>query len=204
MTYLLKNYALSLLLLSAFALQAEDAILPRQAVPTKVAYVDINKIMNENLTGSHEFRDRVTELQSELKDRYNKIQSEVARGQKLEAEVRNPDKSKWASSESRESKTEELMKLQKNLEISAQAAESYQMKKFQEIQNEIVGKIEKIAKEIAVQQGWDLVIVGGGIYVNPRVDITDDVLSALNKAYKPTKKAAPKPAAKTIKPADAA
>ena len=195
----MKNYALSLLLLiSSVALRAEDVNLSsKQAIPTKVAYVNINRIMGEDLDkGSVEWRDIVNGLETELKERGSKIQADVQRGQKLEAELRNPAQNKLTSNESRESKTEELMKLQKSVEIAAQAAQSYQNRVVQEAQASIFAKVEKIVNDIAKAQGWDLVIIGGGIYVNPRIDITDDVLAALNKEYKPKKAAPVKPAAK--------
>ena len=194
----MKNYALSLLLLiSSVALHAEDVNLSsKQAIPTKVAYVNINRIMGEDLDkGSDEWRDIVNGLETELKERGSKIQADVQRGQKLEAELRNPAQNKLTSNESRESKTEELMKLQKSVEIAAQAAQSYQNRVVQEAQASIFAKVEKIVNDIAKAQGWDLVIIGGGIYVDPRIDITNAVLDALNKEYKP-KKAAAKPAAK--------
>ncbi len=181
----------------------------RETAPvTKVAHINLNSIMGDNLEQSaHEWRDRVLQLQNELRDRATKIEADKAKLDKLAREVRQDDsnqKSRFMSEGAKSDRTTEALKLQRDIEFAIEQAKAYQMEAFQKIQADIFAKVEKIAEKIAIDQGWDIVLMGGGVYVSKRADLTYDVLAALNKDYDALQEAAKKAAEKSFSKAPAA
>ncbi len=188
------NLLLSGLLIATGYLFAEA----EKVKPQRIAYIHIQKLVGEGTQAAMEWKERIQALQGELQERYDKIQGDIKKMQQLDAELKNKEKNKWSSDPVREAKTEELMKLQKNVEIAAQSLENYQMRAVQEIQNEIFMKLEKIAQQVAREKEFDIVLGQGALYVNNSSDITDDVRIELDKQYKAAKaakNAAAKPAA---------
>lgn len=188
-----KNYVLlSGLLIATGCLFAEA----EKVKPQRIAYIHIQKLVGDSPQAALEWKERIQALQGELQERYDKIQGDIKKMQQLDAELKNKEKNKWSSDPVREAKAEELMKLQKNVEIAAQSLESYQMRVVQEIQNEIFMKLEKIAQQIAREKEFDIVLGQGALFVNNSADITDDVRLELDKQYKAAKAAAKNAAAK--------
>ena len=162
----------------------------KQARATKVAYVNIAKIIPSseygeavNLDeGSHEWRDRTKADHEELQRRVQAMRTKAERLQKLSEELEPKKKAQWSSESTREQKTDEAMKLQSELEIDQQSLNRY-VRPIQMMQSEMSPKIQKIVQEIAQQQGWDLVLFGGALYTSKEADITQEVITLLNKAY---------------------
>jgi Skp family chaperone for outer membrane proteins len=156
--------------------------------PTKIAYIRLDVLMGDKLEQTpHEWRDRISAIDRELKTRAEQITSDQQRLQKLAVELSSKEGSKWTSDEARQSKTEEAMKLRQSIELASGQAENYRSTSFQRAQADIFGKIEKVAETIALKKGFDLVLVGGGIWVNKQIDITVDVREELNKEYESSK-----------------
>lgn len=172
----------------------------KQAKMTKVAYINIAKIIPSseygeqvNLEeGSREWRDRTKNDHEELQKRVQAIRAKAERLQKLSEELDAKKKTQWSSDSAREQKAEEAMKLQSELEIDQQTMNRY-FRPIQMAQAEMSPKIQKVVNEIALQQGWDLVLFGGALYASKDSDITQEVINALNKLYESSKaKPAPK------------
>ncbi|MFA6066492.1 MAG: OmpH family outer membrane protein [Candidatus Babeliaceae bacterium] len=180
-----KNILLASLLVMTSALFADKEIVKQQ----KIGYIHIQKLM-DGPQALLECKERIQDLQNELQEKADKIQGKVKKMQQLDSELKNKEKNKWSSDPVREAKAEELMKLQKDIEISAQSLENYQMRMVQEIQNDIFAKIEKVVSRVAREKGYDLVLGQGALFVSNSCDITDDVRIELDKEYKAAKAAA--------------
>lgn len=156
--------------------------------PQKIGVVKLSRVFEE----SQKALDASKELEKEMNKRAQKIQEQVQELQKLETELRNKDKSKWSSESARESKAEEYMKLQKNIEIAQQAAQAYFERNKQEITSDIIAKVGKICESLASKLGFDLILPAEQVlFVSPALDITNEILAELNKEYKKSKEPAP-------------
>jgi Skp family chaperone for outer membrane proteins len=181
----------------------------RKAVETKVAYIDLESIMGMDLSkGAQEWTDLAKGLQVELQEQYRKIAQDQERLKTLGAELDEAggkdkkERTKWLSEEAlekeRTEKLKEATRLKSDIEFGARALEERQTRDGQKLQFTYFNKVQKKAEQVAREQGWDLVLIGGSVFTSARADITADVLDALNKEYsasKTSKKPAEKPSA---------
>lgn len=185
---------------------ASGASTQRKAVETKFAIVDLDKIFNmESTDVSLEYRDRMKDLEDEAVEAAKKLKADEERGRQLQQELASKEKSKWASDESREAKYEELEKLQQKLQLGARELETKMQRKSGTIQAEVLAKVHKAAERVRKEQGWDIIwtttaqVPVGPTGFSDRVEVTKDVVTILNKEYKPKKPVAAKPKAEESK-----
>lgn len=188
------------------AVAASGASAQRKAVETKLAIVDLDKIFNmESTDVSLEYRDRMKDLEDEAVEAAKKLKADEERGRQLQQELASKEKSKWASDESREAKYEELEKLQQKLQLGARELETKMQRKSGTIQAEVLAKVHKSAERVRKEQGWDIIwtttaqVPVGPTGFSDRVEVTKDVVTILNKEYKPKKTVAAKPKAEESK-----
>lgn len=177
-----QGYKLALaLIVSLFA----APLLPLATVETKVAGIEIEKLMNGEKVeeGLHEWRDRIKDLQSTLEKTEVKLKEDEQKLKKLYDEIQELNKSKVASEETRKSKAEEFMKMQNEFQTNVNYVQEFRMKSLQMIQQDIFGKIQKTANELGQKAGWDLVVFGGFGHISKRVNMTDEVRASLDKEY---------------------
>lgn len=179
------------LMFSGISLYAQENGAQIAERPQKFAVVQPNKIFLEGDGGSLEWKERTEMLRADVMERGQKIQADIQRFQqlKMELESANQGKTKWSTPESREEKIREAAVLERGIEVAYKAASEYEMQKAQEIQNDLIKKLERVVADIAKEQQFDVVFAGGVVYASPAVDITPLVVERLNKEYQVKRKA---------------
>jgi outer membrane protein len=144
---------------------------------TNVAYVDMEKVMNQSVKGKKykaELDAKLKYYQNKAKELQNKITS-------LQRQLNSSALNQKAKEEKMKELREAARQLQ-NLEIQANE-ELAKMKA--EAEKKMVGDIKAIAQKIAKNKNLDLILYGGLIsgvlYADKKLDITDEVLKEYNK-----------------------
>ena len=174
--------------------------------PTRVGYVRLEKIVTVNEAESplHEWSDRLKQFKTDIGNRYGKIEAEQLKFNKAKEEFEsNQGKNKWVSESAREAQSKELVKMQNEIQTEMRYLESYREREVQMLQKAVFEKIEKGAQSLGSKLGVDLILYAGAFYVGKNVDITDELVAALNKEYDVTrpKEASAKAPATVAKPA---
>lgn len=148
-----------------------------------IVYVNLDRIIAEY--------DMANDLRSVVGNRLQKINDEVnQRGKKLENDVKKfqEDYEKGVLLPSvAKKKQEELIKAEQ--EFNKYAAQKQQEMQEEEIvmMNQIADAIKTFIDEYNAQMGYAMILTNNGgtpvITANPSLDITEDVLTLLNKAY---------------------
>lgn len=179
------------------------SLLSLDPVASKVAYVETQKLINTDKVDStlHEWRDRFNELRKLQEQAEEQVKGNQEKYEKLRKELEEAKKSKLTSADSVKSKEEELMRLQNDISMSVQMIQQGVMQMLQQIQQDIIVKLEKAAKTLREKQGWDLILMVGGLSCSDRVNLTEEIRTLLDKEYDSEKakkaepkKEAPKPA----------
>ena len=144
---------------------------------TNLAYVDMEKVMNESEKGKKYKKDLENKLsyyQNKAKELQNKIQD-------LQKQLQSPA----LKDNVKEEKRKELRDLARQLQsLEAQANEELAKMKA-EAEKNMVMEIKKIAEKIAKERNLDAIfyggLVSGVLYASPKLDITNDVLKEYNK-----------------------
>lgn len=164
------------------------------AMPTKTAWVDMNKIFSDDAQAPEEAREGIARVKADLQEREAKMKTSFEKYQKEATEFQ---KSKNPA------RLEEVRKMEANLKIEEQAAEAYGAQAQQDLQARIAPKVQKAVSTVAERQGWDMVDYLPKLYVKPEADITKEVIAEMNKDYKALKFAQKAPrkadAAKEVK-----
>jgi outer membrane protein len=162
--------ALQLILSAALLLGASV-----QAQELKLGFVNTERV----------FRDAPLSIkaQKKLEQEFAKREQEL---QKLAKQARDLqtvlDKEGVTMSDSaRRDKERELANLSRDLQrAQREFREDLNLRKNEEL-GQIQQKARKAIQEVAEREKYDLVIEGGVVYVNPKLDITDKVLKLLEK-----------------------
>lgn len=177
----------------------------KTAASPKIAVVNVHRIITVDpkalSTASEEWRSLYDKLQETLKPANKEIADLEEKYKKKMSEIDTLQKTGVSSKEVlRKKYEEEVAPLEYQLQSQYQQRERFAQEELAKAQSVIGPKIEKIMGAIQDAQGWDIIIKGDAVLgkVNPKFDITDDVLSALNKQY--TEEKAKKAAAAQAKP----
>ncbi len=196
------RYTLTIALLSiatgSFA-QKGSELVPAPSVPASVlasnlpvAFVEIARIMTPNVTEAevHEWRDEAKALQTELEAKNAKIEAEQKEYQKAKAELDNPSNSKWTTEESRDSKTQALAVKEAEITSEIKNLQKYYSRAVQKLQMDMHENIKKASKDLRVQKKLGAVLPADiALDVDPKANITQDVIDLLNREYEAKKKA---------------
>ncbi len=152
----------------------------------KTAYVDVADIMKEYKA--------VKTLEKEVEDQQNALQAKYNQiAMEFEKEAREFDaSSRRMSRKKAEARYQEL--LQKNQQIQqAQQAESATLQQeSQESMDEIIEDFKDFVKEYAQANGYTYILgateSGNVLYGDATLDLTEEILDALNKDYKENNK----------------
>lgn len=203
-------YSLTILILFSAALSRADekpttatpaAPAPAPTAPkrdfsnVKIAFMDPYIVLDK----SKEWAEQAEIIKSDFETRAKTIQSLEMEKQKIEKELENMGNA--ATPAARENKQKKLLSIQNDIMIEQRAAQEIPQQRVQMAQMEILKKIENAAQKIAKDLGIDIVLAGGTLYVNERLDITQLIADELNKGYKPVLKPAAKPTTPVAKPA---
>jgi len=151
---------------------------------------------NEVLKQSQEYKDRAMSMQNGMEQEAKEVENEARRisgeSQELEKEkyeLQNGGKSKFTSAETRREKLDELNDREaqikqdyNNVTARQQRLQEKYNSKEQELQMAMWGRMSEAAEMVAQEQGWGAVQIAS-LYAHPALDITDDVVQAMNKMY---------------------
>lgn len=167
----------------------------------KVAYVDSDSLLKKYqyaIDMEKELNAFKTAKENDYKNQMQKLQND---SQKLEADYKNylstGDKLTLSQQQSTEA---ELKKRQNDLQARAQKVQSLEMEYTMQIQERQLKENEKLLKAIfafiaqynSENQQFDIILRhtfsdSPTLYVNPGMDITDEIIEGLNKEYKEVK-----------------
>ncbi len=187
--------------LSLNAANKDTKMEPKSAASPKIAVVDVRRIISHDpeglKNGSEEWKDLFTKLQETLKPSQKEITDLKTQIEKKGNELQGIQASKLITPDQFQRKVdEEFTPLQIRYQRAAEQYQRFEAEEFAKIQQTIGPKIEKVFNSIRSTQGWDIILhkemtLGS---INPRFDITQEVLELLNKQYalEKAKKAEPK------------
>lgn len=187
-----KLYLLALLGFASCGYASDTNLVATKTTP-KIGYIKLEQIISPDkpAASAHEWRDRIEKLQKELEKRGKSLMAEDEKFKKTVTDFEAKEKSKLLSEEARAKQRDDIIKARNELGTKIQAHREYASQESQKIQMEVLGKVEKIVKDLASKKSLDLVLVGGALYVSQNIDLTTEVLTALNKEYDATQKKAP-------------
>ncbi len=164
---------------AAFLFVAAMGTVPARAAATKVAVINIQKVLVESVAGKNA-KAKMEKKMEELKKGLKKDQDALVALQK-EIEKKS---SAW-SDEKKQEKAIQFQKMRRNLGVKQDDA-NLEMKKLQEkYLTPIMKKLESIVTEVAKAKGYTIVLPRNGVlYFDKAVDITADTTKALNAKMK--------------------
>ena len=159
------------LIAMTFAISLPQAL--AQDAGTRVAAVNVEKVFNE----SNMAKASQTKLQNEFMKRQNEIRDSA---QKIKSAAEKLDRDSAVMSESdRIRRQRELSDQDRELQRKQREyTEDLNQRNFEE-RAKIAEKANQALKQIAEQKKID-VIIQDPAYANPKIDVTDDVIKALN------------------------
>ena len=170
MNHFLKWTRLSLMALAlgftACAVNAQDS-------GTRVGAVNVEKVFNE----SNMAKQSQAKLESEFAKRQNELRSAI---EKIKAAAEKLDRDGAVMSEAERSRRQrELAEQDRELQRKQREfTEDVNQRSFEE-RSKIAQKANQALKVVAEQRKLDL-IVQEAAYVSPKIEVTDDVIKALN------------------------
>ncbi len=152
---------------------------PVQAAdPVKIGVMNVQKILSMSTVGQKakvKVEEKIKALQSKFKaeeDALNTMQKEIEK------------KSSAWSKDKKDEKVREFKKKRRELQAKSEDAR-FEVKQLQEKElGPILKKLEKIVEEYGSKNGYAAIfdIKSGVIYFNKTVDISDEIIAALNSA----------------------
>ncbi|WP_029520071.1 OmpH family outer membrane protein [Persephonella sp. IF05-L8] len=141
-----------------------------------IYFIDIQKIMNTSKKGK-EYKKELKAKIDYYKEKLDKIQKEIEDIEKqLESPVLNP--------EAKKKKEEKIKQLKaEGIKLQMQAEEELQKIKAQ-AERKLVKDIKNIVEKYAREHNIDIVLVGGTLYQDKAIDITDEILKLYDKGVK--------------------
>lgn len=145
-----------------------------QEASAKIAFVSLERILNESKIAK--------EAQSKMQNEFGQREKEVRDGiAKIKTEAAQLDKDAAILPEAdRIRKQRELADHDRELQRKQRELIEDSQRRGAEERAKIFERANQVLKTIVEQKKLDLVVQDAA-YVNPRIDITNDVLSALNK-----------------------
>ena len=156
-----------------------------QAKEMKIAYVDLNKALNESTEGKkakEELEDMIKSLETvkeEKKAEIKALEQEIIK----QASILNPEAIK--------EKQDQLGKLVKALQRMVKDSREDVEKKQASFMRKIINEIVKTVSEVGKEEGYTLILDrmnSGVIYIPDNLNITEKVISKFNEASKEEKK----------------
>ncbi|GIT57109.1 MAG: hypothetical protein Ct9H300mP18_05380 [Candidatus Neomarinimicrobiota bacterium] len=127
-----------------------------------------------------EFKDVEEQLRLEFGDKIKEFEAMQA---ELDSMGRINEDSLKMSAELKKAKETEIIEMQQNMQNYSLVFNNELTKREQQLEYELVQKYKKAVDSVATKQGYTIVIDGSAatLYVNPKLNITDDVLYELRK-----------------------
>jgi outer membrane protein len=145
-----------------------------QEASAKIAFVSLERILNESKIA----KEAQSKMQTEFGQREKEVRDGIA---KIKTEAAQLDKDAAILPEAdRIRKQRELADHDRELQRKQRELIEDSQRRGAEERAKIFEKANQVLKTIVEQKKLDLVVQDAA-YVNPRIDITNDVLAALNK-----------------------
>lgn len=182
----------------------------KKAVPTKIAFVDMRRIITTDAQSlssvSHEWKDLFNKVLDTLKPADKELNELSDKFEKAKNEFESLQKSGLTSKEALGRKYEEAGRLEYELRARIQERDNYAQSELAKAQSQIGPKIENVIKTIKKNQGWNAILRSDLLLgdADSEFDVTEEVLSSLNNQYAQEKKAKEEQDKKAAKPASAA
>jgi len=155
------------------------------AAEIKIAYVNLQKALNESQPG----KDAKEDMGGEVKRRQDEVNLRQEELKKLKEEI-DKKGAVW-SKEIREQKEKEFQAKSQDFQRFFLQSEDELRRKEQEKVREIIKELQEIVRELAKKKGYTYVFEkteGGVIYGPDEMDLTDEVIKIYNGRYKKEKK----------------
>lgn len=186
------NFSLALIGLAALSLFAgcdsKETKAPAAKAPAKAAamlpnyrYVDIDTILSKyNL--AKDYQDEMIRMQNDYENAYKRHQNQIsAKAQQVQNKLQN---NAYLSKSSYESDEKELGTMQQNAQRSMATLENNMNAAAMQGQKAVNDSIEAFIQEYNKTRGYDAILLKGAtVYINPALDITDEVVEGLNARY---------------------
>ncbi|NPA40144.1 MAG: OmpH family outer membrane protein [Thermodesulfobacteria bacterium] len=154
------------------------------AQETKIGVIDVKEIVNECKYGQ--------QIMQKLQNRYDelraKLQKMVKKLQDLKKEI--DTKSSLWSKDVKEKKQKEYEDLLKKIKQLQQESEIQMQEYQQKLLQPLFKKLEKVLKDYAEKNGYDLIIEKkqpGIYYVSNKIDLTSEMIKLLDEMYEKEK-----------------
>ena len=148
---------------------------------TNIRYIDQDKLMEEYHLGK-DLHDLMVKNESEIQNYYTHKQNEI---QKFASEMENKYRNGGYLSEvSLNADQQKLQKMQQDAEAGmAQRQQNYKLQ-VEEMTYNINTNIRNFIVDYNKTHHYDaILLMSSGIYFNPELDITEDVVKGLNEIY---------------------
>lgn len=154
--------------------------LPAFADAVKIAYVDLEKAINETEEGKAEY----SKLKSDFDQKQTQLDERAEKLKKMQAEFEQSSLMVTG-----DAKMKKMQELQKELMDAQQLAAKLQKELFQkelEVKDKLLAKMVKIIEDISKREKYTLVLEkkeAGVLYSQSGDDITNEVIRLFNKQF---------------------
>lgn len=173
--------AVSVQVLPVFSAEAEK---------TKIAIVDLYKLLNESEAGKKAKAD----LESLIKTKQSLLDEKGKNIEKLKTEIEK--QSAVISADAKKAKEDELERLARDYQRLVSDSQAEVKKKEAELTSEILKDARELINKMAQEGGYSLVLEkadGLVLYYSSNLDITDKLIKKMNELKAGSKKAETKP-----------
>ncbi len=151
--------------------------------PLKIVCIDLQKVLYESDTG----KKAKSDIDALIKSKQSVLDEKRKTIEKLRGEVEK--QASVLSLEAKKSKQDELEKMEREYLRVAQDSDTEVRKKDTELRDMILKEIIELVDNIGKEEGYTLIIERGPVlYLDPVIDITDEVIRKYNESKKKSKK----------------
>ena len=154
------------------------------ALAAYIRYVDMTRLQAE-YTLFKEYANADSVAQIKLASYHNQLLAPI--NKKAEEVQTKYQEGRYLSQASLESDQNALQKMQQDASSRFESRQVEFMTQLADMQKQIQDSIDSVVKHICETKGYDAILnSAAGLYFNPALDITDEVVNELNRRYKPS------------------
>lgn len=160
----------------------------KDAVTTKIAYVDIGQIITNDpkllSSASDEWCKLYNDIQKKVEPADKELGEVIAKFQKDRAEIESLQKSGLTSETTLRAKSEELGRKGYEIQMRQQELNKFYEAELAKSHNQIWPKVQKTIKNYRIAHGWDVIESRAPVVdMDDSFDKTKEILAILNKEY---------------------
>jgi Skp family chaperone for outer membrane proteins len=155
----------------------------KDLVKKVVAFIDPMAIIQKQ---PDELKDENERIKKEYDRRVKEFNTLKETVMKKEAELKAIENT--LNDAAKEKRKEELVNLYTQAQLKEKGLQEYMQRVYQELEGKMLKKIQAAADEIARQEGLIIVLAGGIVYSDEKLDISDKVFKKMNEQYNQEKK----------------